>query len=380
MRLELSSALLWGLLSVGCSPAELEVVEASPAAACCPEDVAGSGLAAPEALAEAVQVPDVSLINQDGETVQLYRDLVAGRTVVFSFLFTTCEGVCPPIGANLTELMRLVPADLASQVSFVTISVDPALDKPARLKAWREQLQGGADWTLLTGSKQVVDGALKRLGVFSASKDDHTPFLLIGNDSSGSWLRLHGLTPPAEALKSLKEIALVDPLAELTGGRSAAERYFGNPVLIDQAGDEQRLYRDLIAGKVVVIHPFFGHCTNTCPQMLATAAQMQTWLGKRLGSEARILSISVDPGRDDVESMAAKAEDFEAREGWSFLGGEPEQVHAALAKLGLDCDDPETHKNLFLIGNDRTGLWKKALGLADADEVIEVLKSVLDDR
>ena len=35
---------------------------------------------------------------------------------------------------------------------------------------------------------------------------------------------------------------------------------------------------------------------------------------------------------------------------------------------------------IFIIGNERTGLWKKAFGLASSEELVKVVNSVLDDQ
>ena len=40
---------------------------------------------------------------------------------------------------------------------------------------------------------------------------------------------------------------------------------------------------------------------------------------------------------------------------------------------------PEGHSNVFLAGNDRTGLWKKLLGLAPPAEIGDAVARVLDD-
>jgi len=40
----------------------------------------------------------------------------------------------------------------------------------------------------------------------------------------------------------------------------------------------------------------------------------------------------------------------------------------------------EDHLNIFIIGNERTGLWKKAFGLAQSDELVKVVESVLNDK
>jgi hypothetical protein len=33
----------------------------------------------------------------------------------------------------------------------------------------------------------------------------------------------------------------------------------------------------------------------------------------------------------------------------------------------------------MIVGNEKTGLWKKAFGLAKPEEIVEIVRSVLDD-
>jgi hypothetical protein len=51
-----------------------------------------------------------------------------------------------------------------------------------------------------------------------------------------------------------------------------------------------------------------------------------------------------------------------------------------LKKLGQFVDDKQDHLNIFIIGNERTGLWKKAFGLAKSEELIKVVDSVINDK
>jgi protein SCO1/2 len=107
---------------------------------------------------------------------------------------------------------------------------------------------------------------------------------------------------------------------------------------------------------------------------------LQTHFADRLGKDLRILSITVDAQNDTPAALKAYANRFKAAHGWYFLTGKPADVDAVLQKLGQAVSDPSAHQNLFLIGNDRTGLWKKAFALADTDEIVKVVESVLDDR
>ena len=161
---------------------------------------------------------------------------------------------------------------------------------------------------------------------------------------------------------------------------SPAHRYFTDVVLLDQDGREVRLYSDLLAGKVVVIDSLFTECTSACPMISSTMRKIQEHLGPKMGSEVHLLSFSVDPEHDTPARLKAYAARFGAGPGWSFLTGKKENLEIALKKLGLYVTNREGHLTLITIGNDRTGLWKKALGLSDAKDVIAVVDSVLADR
>lgn len=161
---------------------------------------------------------------------------------------------------------------------------------------------------------------------------------------------------------------------------SGAASYFGDVVLIDQDGRQHRLYSDLIKGKTVVIDVMFTSCTGVCPVLSRTFAQIQEHVGDRLGKDVYLLSFSVDPTNDTPAKLKEYAGRFGARPGWYFLTGPKENVDAALKKLGQYVETREAHQNIFIIGNDRTGLWKKAFGLADAKDILPVVDSVMNDK
>lgn len=160
---------------------------------------------------------------------------------------------------------------------------------------------------------------------------------------------------------------------------SEAEKYFTNVELINQDGETMRLYRDLLQGKVVVINTLFTECTGICPVMSRTFQKIQEHVGDRLGRDVHLISISVDPENDTPEKLKSFAQKFDARPGWYFLTGPKENVDFALRKLGGYVEDREAHNNIVLIGNEPTALWKKALGLAPARDLLPIVDSVLQD-
>lgn len=166
------------------------------------------------------------------------------------------------------------------------------------------------------------------------------------------------------------------------GGQAArgAEAYFTNVELVNQHGETMRLYRDLLQDKVVVIDTLFTECTGICPVMGKTLQKIQEHVGDRLGQDVHLISISVDPETDTPEKLEAYAEKFKAEPGWYFLTGTKENVDFALKKLGGYVEDREAHNAIFIIGNEPTGLWKKAMGLAPAKDILPIVDSVLQDR
>lgn len=169
------------------------------------------------------------------------------------------------------------------------------------------------------------------------------------------------------------------PQVSTQGEMSPAHKYFGDVKLIDQDGKEMRLYSDLLQGKSVVINVVFTTCTSACPAMTAAFTKIQDHLGDRLGKDVRLLSISIDPVTDTPAKLKEYAARFKARPGWYFLTGSKANVDEALKKLGQYVENKEDHLNLFLIGNERTGLWKKAFGLASPEQLFPIVDSVVND-
>ena len=91
----------------------------------------------------------------------------------------------------------------ASNVSLISVSIDPANDTPERLAAWGRRFGAKPGWTLVTGRKPDVDAILKSVGLFTADPAAHSPVVLIGNDAAGQWVRVDGLASPAAIVEAI---------------------------------------------------------------------------------------------------------------------------------------------------------------------------------
>lgn len=164
-------------------------------------------------------------------------------------------------------------------------------------------------------------------------------------------------------------------------GRSeaAAREYFTDLPLKTHRGDDVRFYSDVLAGRVVLISGFYTQCTSVSPRQNLILSRLQAALGDRLGREVAIVSITIDPKRDDVEAVAKYAEVFRPKDGWVFLTGKPENVDWVNYKLGQHLENLEDHKGVYLLGNLSSGLWKKVPAHAQAEDLYLEIERLLED-
>ena len=341
-------------------------------------------------------IPDVELVNQDAKAVHLYTDLIKGRVAALSFIFTTCTTICPLIGAKLGQLQTELGESLGDNIALISVSVDPVNDTPQRMKAWGAQFAAKPGWSLLTGDKLTVDQLLKAVGLYTPDIQSHSPLLLLINDRSGDWTRVNALeTPPRKIAEILQKMAgtagsqihekdvnqaSVSQATPDSRAVSPAERYFGDVLLTNQDGKQLRLYTDILKGKVVIINSFYSTCSGVCRVTIPVFKQLQDSLGERLGKDVRLVSITVDPENDTPDVLRQYAAGVGAKPGWEFLTGDKQTVDQVLYKFGLYTDAKEDHSNIFIIGNEATGLWKKVLGIAPPYEILRSVQSLLNDR
>jgi protein SCO1/2 len=194
-------------------------------------------------------------------------------------------------------------------------------------------------------------------------------------------IRLHYLLASLLAISGTTLVAQVDSSQAEDALSVAAHEYFTDVKLLNQSGDSVRLYSDLLKSKVVVINAFFGTCTGSCPKMSGVLSGLQERLGEHLGKDVFILSFSVDPETDTPEKLKEYAEHFHAKPGWMFLTGPKKDVELALAKLGQKVAKKEDHLTMFIVGNNKTGLWKKVFAPASTpDSLNAIVDSVLHDK
>jgi protein SCO1/2 len=333
------------------------------------------------------KIPDTPVYDQNGKKLSFYTDLVKGKTVAIEFIFTTCTTICPPLTATLRKVQEQIGPRAGRDIQLISITVDPTNDSPERLKQFADQFGAGPGWSFITGSQNDIDNLLKALGGYVDDRTQHSPIILIGNDSAHYWTRTYGLAPP-EKLVQLIDDAAAKPAAGNTAASDhapatitpaqAAAHYFPNQTLLTQDNKPVRFYSDLMQGKVVLINFMYTTCTGICPSMTANLVKVRQYLGDRVGKDINIISITVDPTTDTPEILKKYAEAYKVQEpGWYFLTGPEKDVDGVLYKLGGYVEDKDDHSTFIILGNPETGQWLKMFAMSRPNQIAEALLKMI---
>lgn len=112
-------------------------------------------------------IPDLNYTNQLGQPMRLQQ--FDGNIKVINFFFTSCKTICPPMMANLRKVQEAFATD--NTVTMLSVSVDPASDSVASLKAYADNLNIVPEkWQLATGNKAHLY-QFARKGIFLSVTD-----------------------------------------------------------------------------------------------------------------------------------------------------------------------------------------------------------------
>ena len=149
---------------------------------------------------------DTSLLNQDGEEVLFYSDVLKDHIVVINFIFTNCQGACPLITRKLRMVREQLGEEAAQMIRFVSISIDPSRDTPAALREVARKQKADGDWVFLTGDQTHIDYVVKKLGQFFPDVEEHSTLLIAGNVKTRLWMKIPPQVPPMGIAEKLREL------------------------------------------------------------------------------------------------------------------------------------------------------------------------------
>jgi protein SCO1/2 len=134
-------------------------------------------------------IPNVPVVTQEGKPLKFYDDVIKGKIVVVSFIYTSCKDICPLVTGRLALARERLSSDFSKNVQFVSVSIDPETDTPEKLKEHAAAFGAGPDWLFLTGNRRDIDAIRHKLGERSKTPNQHRSEILLGNDATGEWAR-----------------------------------------------------------------------------------------------------------------------------------------------------------------------------------------------
>jgi len=155
--------------------------------------------------AERYTCPDVTLLNQDREEVNLRKFVDADKPVMLEFIFTSCQTICPIMSAGFSNFQKKM-GDKAGDVRLVSVSIDPQHDTPERMKRYLEKYGAGPGWDFFTGAKADIDSITTAFKARTSDKMEHHPLTFLRAPGDEQWVRLEGLLSGSDLMKEYQEL------------------------------------------------------------------------------------------------------------------------------------------------------------------------------
>jgi protein SCO1/2 len=131
-----------------------------------------------------------------------------GKVWIADFVFTSCTAKCLVLSKRMSNLEKRFAG--RSDVAFVSFSVDPGTDTPARLTKYAKLYDAGERWSFLTGDSVEMEGLIKEkflLPVAASPEDEaalrqarliHSDRLAIVDRKGVVRAYVNGMEPKAE--------------------------------------------------------------------------------------------------------------------------------------------------------------------------------------
>jgi protein SCO1/2 len=110
----------------------------------------------------ATPAPEYTLTDQAGRPYPLPGQ--PGKTVVLTFFNGSCNDICPVVAAEIRQADTDLGAE-AAKVDFVTVNTDPSALAVSSLSGAEAELDGVANWHIVTGPLATMNAIWKSYGI-----------------------------------------------------------------------------------------------------------------------------------------------------------------------------------------------------------------------
>jgi protein SCO1 len=141
--------------------------------------------------------PNVPVVSHDGRALRFYDDVLKGRQVVLSAMYSACEQSCPPSMRNLIEARQML-GPLSRDLRFVTLTLTPLDDGPQQLREYKQRFGIGPEWLFLTGQPAQMERIQSALGYTPQRAADsllsHASMVRVCDERRMRWGHVNSLT------------------------------------------------------------------------------------------------------------------------------------------------------------------------------------------
>lgn len=153
--------------------------------------------------------PNVVLRTHENEAVRFYDDLLKNKVVAISFMYASCEGICPTVTSNLVQVQRILGERVGRDIFMYSITLRPEQDTPQVLDQYARMHGVGSGWLFLTGGAADIELIRRKLGAVDldprvdADASSHTGLIRYGNEALERWAACAGQAKPAWIARSI---------------------------------------------------------------------------------------------------------------------------------------------------------------------------------
>jgi len=151
----------------------------------------------------AVEVPDVTLIDQHGREVGFRQAMLGDKPVFVEFIFATCTTICPVLSAGFASVQRKLGDD-REEVLLVSLTIDPEHDGPEELRQYLDRYGAKSGWDFYTGTRKDIDQVMRSFDAYVPDKMSHRPLTLIHAPGSDSWVRIDGFAGSRDLMEEVE--------------------------------------------------------------------------------------------------------------------------------------------------------------------------------
>ena len=156
--------------------------------------------------------PNPTLYTHEGKAVKFYDDLIRGKVVAVNMMYAECAGICPSMTSNLVRVQKLLGERVGRDIFMYSITLQPELDTPRRLKEYAEMHHVKPGWLFLTGAPADIQSLRYRLGFFDPDpvidrdNSTHIGMVRIGNDVYDRWTMSPALAEPEQIVAAIDHV------------------------------------------------------------------------------------------------------------------------------------------------------------------------------